>query len=203
MVRHGTRGVSSSIVALPIRILSVAKKIQPMAVALFRLPVYHVENFLLEEEAILSATKQMLGMKCPFSAEPEVTQELQRLALTDQHLLPYTKAVLDAEISRMAKQAHNAVWKNQLGDLRLQIPGFDDTKTNCKNTLANAIADGTWRSRVKGQDLLKAYCSSHGLKYEHFRNSIISSMIEPPPQLLDIIKKIDVLAGQEPGALEC
>ena len=164
---------------------------------LFRLPVYHVENFLLVEKAILDATKQMLGLKCPFSTEAEVTQELKRLALTDQHLNPFTKAVLDGEIARVAKEAHDAVWKNKLANLSLQIPGFDDTKTNCRKILNDAMADGTWKSKVKGRDLLKAYCSSHGLKYEHFRNSIIAAMQEPPQGLLDIINRINELAEQE------
>lgn len=164
---------------------------------LFRLPVYHVENFLLEEKTILEATKQMLGLKCPFNSEVEITDELKRLSLTDQHLLPFTKAVLDADIARVAKEAHDAVWKNQFANLHLQIPRFENTKESCRNALNNAIADGTWKSRVKGRDLLKAYCSFHGLKYEHFRNSIIAAMQEPPPELLEIIKSINELTGVE------
>lgn len=162
---------------------------------LFRLPVYHVENFLLDEKLIFDVTKQMLGLMCPFSTEQEVEEELKRLALTDQHVLPYTKAVLDAEISSAARAAHDAVWKNKLSDLSVQVPSFEDTKENCKEVLNGVLSDGTWKSRVKGRDLLKAYCSLNGLKYAHFRNSIISNIQNPPQELVNIINKIDELAG--------
>jgi predicted ATPase len=166
---------------------------------IFRLPVYHVENFLLDEELIFCITQQMLGSKCPYSSKEEVTLELERLVLMDQHLLPYSKAVLDAEIAKVAKQAHDAVWKRQFGVVKIEVPGFDETKEKCKTALTAAIAEGTWRNDVKGRDLLKAYCSRVQLKYEHFRNSVIASLPAPPAALMEIIAKIDAQAARERG----
>jgi hypothetical protein len=113
------------------------------------------------------------------------------LVMEDSHLLPYTKAVLDAEIGKLSKKAHDAVFSGKTHGLELNVPQFDATKITAKRQLERAVKDGTWMSKVKGRDLLKAYCACHGPKYEHFRNSLIASFGEAPMgfgQIIDTIK---------------
>jgi predicted ATPase len=157
---------------------------------LFRLPVYHVENFLLMPDVIFKVSAQMLASQCPFAAPDDVETELKRLVIEDAHLLPYTKAVLDAEIGKLAKKAHDAVFSGKTDGLELKIPEFEVTKVSAKLQLEAALKDGTWTSKVKGRDLLKAYCTRHGLKYEHFRNSLIANLGQPPDGLHQIMAKI-------------
>lgn len=157
---------------------------------LFRLPVYHVENFLLNAEVIFKVASQMLASQCPFKAPSDVEAEMKRLVVEDGHLLPYTKAILDAEISKIAKMAHDAVFTGKTEGLELKVPQFEATKQAAKSQLEAAVNDGTWTARVKGRDLLKALCSHHGLKYEHFRNSLIAAFGEPPKGLREIMEKI-------------
>lgn len=157
---------------------------------LFRLPVYHVENFLLNADVIYKVSSQMLASQCPFKTPGDVETELKQLVLEDTHLLPYTKAVLDAEIGKLAKRAHDAVFSGKLDGLELKVPQFEATKIAAKERLEIAVADGTWTSGVKGRDLLKAFCARYGLKYEHFRNCLIVNFSEAPEGLRQIMEKI-------------
>ncbi len=157
---------------------------------LFRLPVYHVENFLLNADVMFKVSSQMLASQCPFKTSGEVEAELKRLVLDDGHLLPYTKAALDAEIGRIAKKAHDAVFSGRTDGLDLKVPQFDVTKTTAKQELEAALRDGTWTARVKGRDLLRFFCARHGLRYEHFRNSVIANFGEAPEGLQQIMEKI-------------
>jgi predicted ATPase len=50
---------------------------------LFQLPVYHVENFLLKDDAILSAVRDMLGSQAPFRSPADIEAALRALVLSD------------------------------------------------------------------------------------------------------------------------
>ena len=154
---------------------------------LFHLPVYHVENLLLNEDEIFEVTHSMLS-KCPYTTAEGVSSDLQELVLSEKHLKPYTKALFDARLAKIAKEAHDAVYKRQ--DVSPTIPEFYKIKEEAEEILKSAIADGTWRSKCKGRDLLRAYCGQHGLKYEHFRNLLIGRIKTPPNELAEIMSHI-------------
>ncbi len=166
---------------------------------LFRLPVYHVENFLLDADIIFKVMTQMLASKNPFKAATDIEAELKRLTLEDGHLLPYTKALLDAEIARIAKKAQDAIFKGKTEGLALDIPQFESAKETAREQLRVCLNDGTWTSRVKGRDLLRLFCSHYGLKYEHFRNGLIASFSDPPACLQDIVEKIKAESLGDPA----
>lgn len=158
---------------------------------LFRLPVYHVENFLIDEGEILEVTKVMLSAKCPFNDAAEVQQCLKDLLLSDGHLKPFARALLDAELSAAAKAAYDAVYKESSSSACTPtIPNFESVEARAREWLADAIEDNTWREICKGRDLLKAYCGDRGLKYDHFRNILISRLKSPPQALDEIMEKI-------------
>lgn len=155
---------------------------------LFQLPVYHVENLLLNENEILEVTRSMKSTSCPYTSTGEVEGSLKQLMLSDAHLNAYAGALLDARIARVARDAHDAVCKKKAVTLpRLE---FDEVKVEAKKILESALADNTWRAKCKGRELLKAYCGKHGLKYEHFRNLLISRIKTPPVALIPIMDQI-------------
>jgi predicted ATPase len=61
---------------------------------LFRLPVYHAENLLIDENEILEATLSMMGSKCPYTTPGDVKKDLEKLVFSDVHLKPYAKVLL-------------------------------------------------------------------------------------------------------------
>lgn len=169
----------------------------PATDRLHRLPVYHVENYLLDCDAILAVTKALLLNDCPYSDSSAVECELERLLLSDLHLLPYTRAQFDAEVAKEAKRAWDCVYKRDGTTLSsIAFPDFEATKATCGAKLTAATSDGSWRQQAKGRDLLKAYCAELGIKYIHFRNLLIKEIKEAPAELLAIITKIK---GVAPG----
>jgi AAA15 family ATPase/GTPase len=157
---------------------------------LFRLPVYHIENLLLDEEAIFLVFQDMFKSKCPYQNVSEVLEDLKKLVLSDIHVNPYTKAVLDAKLAHYAKQSYDAVFQGKSISPLIQPVTFDDVKTEAQNILTTAIHDGTWKEKSKGRDLLKALSAKYTLKYEHLRNLIISKIELPPKPLDEIMKQI-------------
>jgi len=155
---------------------------------LFRLPVYHVENFLIDEREVLEVTRLMMSAKCPYSKEDEVRENLEGLLFSETHLKPYTRALLDAKIAEKAREASDSVYKG----IRMTVEKikYSEVEEEAKKVLEKAIADGTWRARCKGRDLLKAYCGNLGIKYEHLRNILIKRIKTPPKGLADIMEII-------------
>jgi len=158
---------------------------------LFRLPVYHIENVLLDENEILEVTRHLMRGKCPYNTTDEVTKDLQELLFSATHLKPFTKAILDSKLSRMAKEAYDAVYKGG-STLTTSISKleYSEIEEEAKSLLRSALTNDTWRSKCKGRELLKAYCRKHGITYNHFRNLLISRIKEPPKVLADIMGKI-------------
>jgi len=158
---------------------------------LFRLPVYHVENLLLDENEIFDATRQLMGSKCPYSTSDEVRQELISLVLSEKHLKPYVRAIVDAKLAKKAKEASDEIFKNQANaTISLERIDFSGIETETVNILKTAIDEETWKSKCKGRDLLRAYCGIHNIRYEHLRNLLISRIKNPPNILDEIMKQI-------------
>ncbi len=158
---------------------------------LCKLPVYHVENFLLDERAILAATKATLAGQCPFTAEAEVAAELSNIILSDGHMKPFTKALLDARLAAMAKQAWDAVFHGASeGVAVLSRPTFSEVEAEARGMMQLALTDGTWKGKCKGREVIRGYCAIHGFKYEHFRNLVLNYIKEPPDPLRDIMERI-------------
>lgn len=158
---------------------------------LFRLPVYHVENYLLDCQSIFDVTSNIMLNKCPYKTVSEVESALKRLLLEDAHLNPYTKALFDAKVSRVAKSAWDSVYRKDNETLsNITFPDFAGIKAKAEADLKVYISDGTWLKRAKGRNLIKAYCGELDIKYEHFRNLLIASLNEPPASITEIINQI-------------
>jgi AAA15 family ATPase/GTPase len=158
---------------------------------LFKLPVYHVENFLIDESIILEATKKMLSDSCPFDNSNQVQQKLKELLFVDTHLKPFTRAVLESKVAKTAQQAYDAVYQNiDVSELDIRNHEFHKTEGEAKEILQQAVKDATWKKRCRGRALLKAYCSELNINYIHFRNLLISQLNEPPMGLQNIFDEI-------------
>lgn len=157
---------------------------------LFRLPVYHVENLLLDENEILEVTRSMMASQCPYTTAEDVSKDMQKLVLSDAHLKSYTRSLLDAKLAKLAKDASDAVYRHtNTPSQQLKIPKYSEVEEEARKVLESSLVDDSWRSKCKGRDLLKAYCGQQGLKYEHFRNSLIARIETPPKALADIMDK--------------
>jgi hypothetical protein len=156
---------------------------------LFRLPVYHVENFLLDITLMFPTTQEFLGASSPYSDEEALEAAMRQLVLEDSHLKPFSRALLDAQLAKHAKEAHDAVFQG-VAIPTVAIPTFDDFQQQARRILDNSLRDGSWRTVVKGRELLKAFCQKHAITYSHFRNSVISKLTTPPQGLEDIMKHI-------------
>ncbi len=162
---------------------------------LFRLPVYHVENFLLDEEQILEAVRALIGPKTPFKSPDEVTAFLKDLVLQEPHLNSYSGSLLNAAIADIANEIRDTVLRGQQDKWLLpERPVFSDIKERARELLENALRDDTWRAKCKGRELLRALCGELSLRYEHLRNLLISKLETPPPPLAEIMDVI--LSGQ-------
>jgi len=170
----------------------IVRSVEPQSPGrLFILPVYHVENFLLNNNLIYDACSKLLLDKNPYKNENEVDKHLKALLFDDRHFLPFTRAIYDAEVEKIAKIAWDNVYKKNVKELsKISIPTFEDIKTKSRNLLDESIKSNKWKAVCKGRDILKTFCSANGIKYEHFRNIIISNMKTPPEDLDKIIKEI-------------
>jgi len=63
-------------------------------------------------------------------------------------------------------------------------------ETAARENLKKYIEADIWQSKCKGRELLKTYCGKHNMKYEHFKNVLISLMNSPPEGLSVIMRKI-------------
>jgi hypothetical protein len=156
---------------------------------LFQLPVYHVENFLLSNDVILAAAKDILGSKCPYASESEIEAELKDILLSPQHIKPYARAMHDARLAKAAKEASDAVFQHQ-APVTPTIPTFMQTEADAYSAMQQALADDTWRNKCKGRDILRGFCGRNNLNYEHFRNVVISKLMAPPADLASIMNRI-------------
>jgi predicted ATPase len=157
---------------------------------LHRLPVYHVENFLLDPELILEVTRAVLGVECPYSSPDEVEAQLKEAVLSEGHIKPFTGALLDARVADLARRASDAVFQQDMGELEVDRVDFATVEADARAVLTEAINDGTWKEQCKGRAVLKAYCGIHGINYKHFRNLLIERMESPPKALQDIMDAI-------------
>ena len=156
---------------------------------IFRLPVYHVENFLLDPVLILAALSDIKLSKVQYSSEREIEDELIQIVLSESHLNAYAGALLDAELSKVARAAHDAVYRSSTVTPK-EIPTYADMRHEAAVQMRAAVAAGTWPQKCKGREVLKGFSTTNSVPYELLRNLIVSKMRSPPPALDLILQRI-------------
>lgn len=162
----------------------------PATGRLFRLPVYHVENFLLDETLLFDTLTEILADKRPYASPEELGRDLKELLFEDTHLNAFAKALLDARIASLAKLAYDAIYQNSGFAADGTRPDFATARSDARSVLEAAVREGDWSDKCKARDLLRAFCGKHGVKYEHFRNLLIGRLPAPPQRLHDIMQAI-------------
>lgn len=158
---------------------------------LFRLPVYHVENYLLDENIMFEVLKKFTGADCPFHFAEEVLEKLKEICLSDAHVLPFTKALLDSQVYQMTETAKDFIFQKRFDELSsLQEIRFDGIKDRAIEKITQALKRDTWKKVCKGRDIIKAFCRIYGLQYDHYRNNLIAEFKVPPESLLTLLSSM-------------
>ncbi len=175
---------------------------------------YHIENYLLEPTFILQAMNDALGPQSPFSTEIEVETALHdcavstRPALVRESLEAQANRILVSQIgTRSDRNAsdtvislRNAIDKSlerisEVDEDELSEEKLKDMKSELETTLDADLTSGEWRKNFRGREILKSFVTNYcaGIKYEVFRNLIISKMRDQdyrPPDMESIITSI-------------
>ncbi|WP_282016085.1 AAA family ATPase [Marinifilum flexuosum] len=158
---------------------------------IFKLPVYHVENYLLDENIVFQSLNQILGRTNPYANSEQVKEALKEIALEDVHLLPYTRAMLDSKVYSNTELAKDMIYQKRFDELKdIEPVTFAEIRTEAQRAIEVSIEQGEWNKRCKGRELIKGLCNRHGLNYEQFRNILISNFSVVPRDLSEIVDKI-------------
>lgn len=169
---------------------------------LFALPLYHVENLLLDSEMIFRVLKRLKGSACQYSKAEEITDDLRRLVLSENHINPFAKSAFDYEVASLNKDIRDRLYKAKSGEvieINIKKPNFNQILISAKKELEISLEDDFWRKKCKGRDLLYAFCGLNKINYRDFRNLLISEFDanNPPKELRDIMQNIVEMSPAE------
>ncbi|WP_162234266.1 AAA family ATPase [Novosphingobium sp. Leaf2] len=163
----------------------------------FSWDVYHIENYLLDENAIshVVSSLSLSGVTTP----EKVIEELRSAAretvpfavryrvnsYVSQQLIRAIDLSSNPAAGDFTKEILNAADRSlkRLSGLR-EGPLSDDAvraaEQSVTDEIETAFADGSWRSRLPGRDILKAYAGrlANGISYETLRNMILTRMAD-------------------------
>lgn len=175
--------------------------------------VYHIENYLLHEEYILRAMQDISATPLTITAE-DVTDKLKDCAsqiveaMVAHEVYARICGTLQAAIDVRANKgaAHPSdefvraisVVRTRLDEQMqsaLSRDRIEDMCATARQRYRACILDGTWKSRVRGRDVLKQFVNLNvrGIGYEVFRNMIFSKMRMDgyqPAGMRDIVDKV-------------
>lgn len=180
----------------------------------FSWDVYHIENYLLDENAI-SYVVSSLSLSGGVSPE-KVIEELRSAAretvpfavrhrvnsYVSQQLIrsidlssnpaaeDFTKEILNAADRSLKRLA--SIREGALSDEAVRV-----TEQSVKQEIEQAFADGSWRARLPGRDILKAYADRlpNGISYETLRNMILTRMADTQTRPAGMASVIDQIVA--------
>lgn len=180
----------------------------------YRWASYHIENYLLESRFVLAALQDALGQKCPFSSEMKVDQALTDCAAAtlptmvreylEQHsnreLITQIRTRIDPNAENVVTQLRSAIEASldRLVKVSTQVLSQAELATQkqrLEERLQADLSSGDWRVTFRGRDILKTFVGRHcqGMKYEVFRNLIISKMRDrgyQPADMKNVVARI-------------
>ena len=164
---------------------------KPASDRLFKLPVYHIENFLLDEDKIFKSIQKLLRDKNPYKNKEQISEELKNLILTDSHLDPYSRALLESKTQKLISDLQSTICKTRkISNFNYELESFDTIKAEAKIILKASIDENEWKNTCIGRELLKAFCGKNNLKYQYLKNLLIDELEKPPEELNEIFKNI-------------
>lgn len=182
----------------------------------YRWGSYHIENYLLEP-SFISKVWTSLGHKISLTddqildelrvAARAVQPKILRDALVDFANKEIVRAVdvgINPAAEDLAASLHAAIDKsvkriNNKSTEMLSLDKLIDKHGEFKAQYEASFADGTWKSKLPGREILKRYiaATSPGVSYEMFRNLIMTKMADEgyrPVGMADVIQ--DIIAAK-------
>lgn len=176
----------------------------------FKWDVYHIENYLLNPYYIQKVMQDtILNKNIPTIAQIE--QDLKNIAeenidsLTRQQVSNYTDRILynsgvkpkkNEDLSSAYHSFANEVQHNISLSLRnkLSIEQLKKIENSSRLELTNSFMNEDWLKIFKGREILKSYSSRKAtLRYEQFRNLIISKMAYDNYEPIGMKKVLEII----------
>ena len=180
---------------------------------------YHIESYLLEAKYVGAAAHDLNAIGGAPDSDSEVETKLkdaaiQTLELLVAHEIENTLRTEMRSAMRIPGQRNGvfdaATLANSVGDSSQRIQELINSKYTDSN-IASLIAEtrdrrneelsqGSWKSSFRGRDVLKRFVAAHvsGVRYEPFRNLIVSKMAADSFQPLGMKAVIDQIVAAQP-----
>jgi hypothetical protein len=180
----------------------------------FQWDVYHIENYLLDANAILQVLIDLNLNVVPVDTEAGVEAELaahakdtitalvrHQLELrTNQRMVACLNARVDTSATHvaplMAQAARRSADKlNSVLTGDLSAEDLERVEKDLRMQAAGAMTDGTWRAAFRGREILRGFVRQHarGVNYEMFRDLVLARMRDAgcrPPGMDAVVRKI-------------
>lgn len=180
----------------------------------FSWDVYHIENYLLEPKYILEAMRQIGVYNDMLADEDAVSKKLNEIAreriseLVAHYLREMINGVMVRQIALNANHKTNdlgaemhrvAIRSIESMQTKLQTDiGVDKLRklaSDYQTTLEKSLDSEDWKKHFRGRDILKRFAGEfcNGIRYEMFRDLVISTMVTDsfqPEGMKKVIQRI-------------
>ena len=174
--------------------MNVFGKVLTQSQNLFILPVYHIENYLLDEEIILKVEKDLNRASCKYNSKEEIEKELKDLLLDKSHLNKFIATYMNYKKYIIFQEIKEELDNNK--EVKQRLIKFNDYVQEAKKILEDSISNGDWKRKCVGRVLLTSYCNkNHHNNYKQFKNLLISKMIEMEKPIEDLSKIINKIVS--------
>lgn len=167
------------------------------AVSYYSWDVYHIENYLLDDEVIADVVNSLdMGRSVSAasvatklrnaarSVVPQLVQHKMQVAV-NSYLVGAIGTGINPKSTKIAKAFHDAATRSaervtsQLGEA-LSMSALELLEQTYRLDVNASLSDGSWRKKLPGREILRQFVKTEQLhvKFETFRNLICSRMKE-------------------------
>ena len=160
--------------------------------------VYHIENYLLDARFISEALKHVNIQHDDLASKEGIERRLSEIAqgqigeLVSHKIRVEIGSELVEELNlnsnplsdNIGSDLHGAIVKSaervrHLSETNLSIDNIQNRIDKERNILDTSLAKGDWKKYFKGREILRSFVGKYvpGMRYEYFRDSIISEMV--------------------------
>ena len=181
----------------------------------FTWDVYHIENYLLDEDVILDVLQKSTISGTGFTKGNEVERELREIAKEQiedlvEHAVrekahrAITGAIRLKGERRAGERTGEGVSRRVCESIKrltaeskkdLSAGELDDVAEVRRDTLEKAVGANAWKKEFRGREILRVFSSRYGgMRYETMRDMVINTMADRnqrPPGMLRILERID------------
>jgi AAA15 family ATPase/GTPase len=175
---------------------------------IFIWPKYHIENFLINENAIFNICKALLLSYNPFKDPQECFNKLKEIVIN--HRSEFINLLIEWRIYNDLKVPNSSIkitdddfinnkniisYKNKLQDIINNSTDLSLLRGNMNNHFDILLRSGEWKNVLPGKLILKFFLNEifgNKIKWEMFRNLLTDEVkkIEIPKEVNEIIKSI-------------